>query len=268
MKLATLFCSILVIAHMSMAHAASFDCDKASTPIEKTLCQDDSLSEYDEIMAYAYQQLRTLDKSNAAEHKSQQQQWIEKRNYECMDGDADCLLKLYPDRIRDLENAVVGLNSRGKSCDGIYQYQHSASLDGDDTPGQVTDALITSPLDQEHRTFSLGIQGSNGHSCTFRGIARRTAEGFNWSTYLPDVGNGKSPECELDFKTSADKQTVSLTTPRGNDPTDPEYGNACHAYFCGQRAGLPPDGSVFQAAKGQDCESIRNGILDGQEIPD
>lgn len=251
-----------------MTYAASFDCDKASTPIEKTLCQDDSLSEYDEIMAYAYQQLQKLDASNAAEHKSQQKQWIEKRNSECMDGSADCLLELYSNRILDLESAVVSLNSRSTSCDGLYQYQHDASLDGDDTRGRVSDVLITSPLDQEHRTFNLAIKGSNGHSCTFRGIARRTTEGFNWSAYLPEVGKGKSPECELDFKTLDGKQSVSLETLRGNDPQDPEYGNACHAYFCGQRAGLPPNGSIFESANGQDCESIRNSILDAQEIPE
>lgn len=267
MKLETLFCSTLIIAHASMAYAASFDCDKASTPIEKTLCEDDSLSEYDEIMAYAYQQMKTLDASNAAEYKSQQKEWMEKRNLDCMDGNADCLLELYSSRILDMENAVVGLNSRGKSCDGIYQYQHDASLDGDDTRGRVSDVLITSPLDKEHRTFSLAIQGSNGHSCTFRGIARRTAEGFNWSAYLPGTGDSKSPECELDFKTS-DDGSVSLEALRGNDPQDPEYGNACHAYFCGQRAGLPPNGSVFESAKDQDCESIRNSILDAQEIPE
>lgn len=268
MKLKVLLLGFAALTPFTGSYAASFDCDKASTPIEKSICTDDSLSEYDEIMNYAYKQLQMLDKANKKENKKQQLDWISSRNSKCMDGGVDCLLEVYATRISDLENTVVGLNSRTAGCDSVYQYQHAVAVDADDTAGEGNDVLVTNSLDKDHVSFSLGVQGSNGHSCTFRGIARRTAEGFNWSQYVPfGSSNAKSPECELDFKKIDDKQGVSLTAVRGNDATDPEYGNACRA-FCGQRAGLPDDGSVFQVAKSDDCAAIRDGLLDSQEIPD
>ena len=55
---------LLSIAGIATARAASFDCAKARTGVEKAVCADPQLSEYDERIAAAYQ--RALGEWNGA----------------------------------------------------------------------------------------------------------------------------------------------------------------------------------------------------------
>ena len=89
-------CSVFLL---SATHAASFDCKKASSPIEKQICRDPQLSKYDEDLAAAYSKALT-DAADPAGIKRQQHQWLAEVRNQC-DGIA-CLKEAYAARITQL----------------------------------------------------------------------------------------------------------------------------------------------------------------------
>ncbi len=91
----------LFISFTSPVFAASFDCAKAGTTVEKLVCQNLFLSKLDDALAKNYGDLL---KSNdnlypKKELREEQKAWIQKRNA-C--ADAKCLVGLYGDRVDEL----------------------------------------------------------------------------------------------------------------------------------------------------------------------
>lgn len=87
-----LFCEQVITLS---AQAASFDCSKASTMVEKNICSNHELSVLDEILNAAYH--RTLVTSvNEQDIKRSQQTWLNERNA-CFD--SECLTRVYEERI-------------------------------------------------------------------------------------------------------------------------------------------------------------------------
>jgi len=84
----------------TLAQAASFDCTKAATEIEKIICSDSELSKLDESLNVAY--LRALKRTDILNQviKSQRQWLIHERN-ECHD--AACIKSAYKTRIKELD---------------------------------------------------------------------------------------------------------------------------------------------------------------------
>jgi uncharacterized protein len=83
--------------------AASFDCTKGLTRVERLICATEPLSALDSRLARAY----ALTRDNAPEsHKptlvAEQRNWIQTTRDRCPD--AECLLKEYGDRLRVLES--------------------------------------------------------------------------------------------------------------------------------------------------------------------
>lgn len=86
-------------------HAASFDCSKATSEVEKLICGDAELSKLDETLIMTYQ--RVLDRTRKKEEMIESQnQWLENERNECQD--AQCIKKAYEIRIKEL-----GLSSYG-----------------------------------------------------------------------------------------------------------------------------------------------------------
>lgn len=99
MKLTLLFA--LFISLTPPVFAASFDCAKAGTAVEKLVCQNLFLSKLDDALAKNYGDLL---KSNdnlypKKDLREEQKAWIQKRNA-C--ADAKCLVGLYGDRVDEL----------------------------------------------------------------------------------------------------------------------------------------------------------------------
>lgn len=81
--------------------AASFDCAKASTKVEKAICADEELSKLDEDLGKAYSE--ALPKAPDPESlKQQQKQWLRERN-KC--SDTACLKQAYQTRLSTLVKA-------------------------------------------------------------------------------------------------------------------------------------------------------------------
>jgi uncharacterized protein len=85
------------------SNAASFDCAKAETTSERTICADDRLSNLDEQLAKAYRSaLAAVNGSDSARGKQlrvEQRIWLKRRN-QCQD--SACLLEVYDERLRVL----------------------------------------------------------------------------------------------------------------------------------------------------------------------
>lgn len=82
-----------------LAHAASFDCEKASTKIEKLICENAELSRLDEEMNAAYK-AALKDSKHAGAIKQLQKEWVKERNA-C--SDAACVKADYTFQIAALD---------------------------------------------------------------------------------------------------------------------------------------------------------------------
>ncbi|WP_321820664.1 MULTISPECIES: lysozyme inhibitor LprI family protein [unclassified Burkholderia] len=95
--------AILTIAPMA-AHAAGFDCAKAASPTEKTICADAGLSSLDGQLAAAWK--KTLAKGgDTAALKAAQLKWLKQRD-RC-GNDASCLGDRYRERLASLNGAPL-----------------------------------------------------------------------------------------------------------------------------------------------------------------
>lgn len=97
MKL-TVLISTLAISFTS--HGASFDCTKASSEVEKIICQTPSLSTLDDTLAKAYSNARSKS-ADIEKLKSEQINWI-KNTRQCKN-DIECITNSYKKRIAELE---------------------------------------------------------------------------------------------------------------------------------------------------------------------
>lgn len=87
------------------APAASFDCAKASSPVEKTVCADAALARLDRQVGEAYARTREADfnpKARTAALESQRA-WLAARDKACGGGNAACLSDSYRKRLAALQ---------------------------------------------------------------------------------------------------------------------------------------------------------------------
>lgn len=113
MKKYVLLSLILFIAAPDV-HAASFDCKKAKTTIEKMICSDEEVSKFDEELDRMYKKALALV-SYKAQMKKQQQEWIRTLRNACED--EVCLLREYRDRIAALNSTLAAAAFKRKPED-------------------------------------------------------------------------------------------------------------------------------------------------------
>jgi uncharacterized protein len=88
---------ILISLWFSSAMAASFDCSKASTWVEKSICADPLLGKLDEALARNYQgMLASVGGHAKKEFKKEQLKWLARRN-QCTS--TVCLTEIYRKRV-------------------------------------------------------------------------------------------------------------------------------------------------------------------------
>ena len=96
----------------SHASAASFDCGKARTPDEKTICRNQSLSDADVKMATLYEaNTRLVMMGTRGEMQDRQKAWLKDRA-QCK-GSFRCLTEAYDVRIKELQADFDAIASRG-----------------------------------------------------------------------------------------------------------------------------------------------------------
>jgi len=86
---------------LTPAHAASFDCSKANTNIERMICNNQELSDLDSRMDKAYQDaLNAYDYYAGLHVKEDQKKWLNHTRRKC--NDEACLKRTYLSRIDEL----------------------------------------------------------------------------------------------------------------------------------------------------------------------
>jgi len=103
--------AVMFLLQSAMCLAQSFDCSKATTEVEKTICRDPSLASSDAAMGEAYQALlASLAAGEKSALRDSQRLWIEKRNGECIKpgvkSQQNCLKKLIDQRQDDLQEQL------------------------------------------------------------------------------------------------------------------------------------------------------------------
>lgn len=91
-----------------VAHAASFDCGKSTTPVERIICATPDISEMDATLQEVYEPTVAREDANGS-LKASQRAWLAQRN-KC--ADAACLRQLYDKRITEL---ACGYNNTGSA---------------------------------------------------------------------------------------------------------------------------------------------------------
>jgi uncharacterized protein len=105
----------------TQATAASFDCKKAATWVEKIVCSDEVLSQFDDQLAKAYHEaLTSLSPEGQKETKQYQKQWLKNLSPFCKarakfkfdDSTVKCLKNDYEGRIRALQQILIKFPDR------------------------------------------------------------------------------------------------------------------------------------------------------------
>jgi uncharacterized protein len=117
-----LWAFLVSLALIPSAQAASFDCAKASTFVEKAICSDKQLSSMDDQLAGLYKAARAAN-ANAATVEADQKAWLSSRN-QC--ADAACLKKAYAGRIAALSGSSAAPASGGFT--GTYKMKNGEAL--------------------------------------------------------------------------------------------------------------------------------------------
>lgn len=100
----------LAVASACHASAASFDCAKASTAIDKAICSDTALSALDEDLARYYAVVQDQLADAAACLKADQRDWLKSKRNAC-GGKTDCLRKAYLARLATLDGLQPGASA-------------------------------------------------------------------------------------------------------------------------------------------------------------
>ncbi len=103
----TLFPVLTIFILASASHAASFDCTKASTLVEKAICSDDKLSDLDDSLMQAYKRA-LASTTDIYALKSQQRAWLAGVRNKCQD--SACIEHVYSERLIEL-NGITPSNA-------------------------------------------------------------------------------------------------------------------------------------------------------------
>lgn len=153
--------TLCLAAYLPPAQAASFDCQKASTPVEQAICSDDELSGLDEQLNHSYSAHLNSPEQDAAQLKSTQRAWLRKNRQRCeTSGNVrDCLSSAYRERLDEL-GPSTGVDPRRHDWKQALRIANAATgydflLDMQ----ACTEATCEGPA-------YLGIQGKGGGEVT------------------------------------------------------------------------------------------------------
>jgi len=114
-----------IVALSGFLQAASFDCARATTNVEKMICSDEKLSNLDEEMAFVYKEALANHEDETG-IKSSQINWLTKHRNTC--ATIDCVRKAHAWKIRILKDKVVEKNNlkiidnlNPTLCDYLYK---------------------------------------------------------------------------------------------------------------------------------------------------
>lgn len=96
--------SLMVLCLPFAAQSASFDCEKASTAVERLICSSSHLSELDAELSQRYEKalpFSSISPTNEPVVRKQQREWLRNVRNKCKD--QSCLISAYRARIEQFE---------------------------------------------------------------------------------------------------------------------------------------------------------------------
>ncbi len=143
--------------------AASFDCAKARSQMERMVCSDPRLSRADEQLRdrLAGQTLHAVSEEGRRDFREGQRQWLASMGIACLDSHSrqavngrDCLQREYDLRVRQLTTAVQQFGS--VTIRRVETFSASAAADTDDGAVTVTVAMprIDNPATPSQRAWN------------------------------------------------------------------------------------------------------------------
>lgn len=145
--------------------AASFDCTKASTHVEKMICANPQLRDLDGQLGAIYQQLKeTLAESEIKTLQQEQSAWLKARDTQLTNcgKDVDCAIAVYTNRITQLDTQLNG---------DLYNHADTSPIIGRYGIGGYM-SLQVKPLVKDH--VLIEIEGAEPTSarwlCGFSGV--------------------------------------------------------------------------------------------------
>lgn len=172
-------CAVLAgLALSCPVHAASFDCAKVQTQVEKLVCTDAELSKLDEEVAGRYK-AALMNRTNADATKRVQKVWLEERD-KCID--AKCIKQSYKNWNATLREDSVSYNavkcadenmrehSRIRAEDIVGMYQQPVNLPpnsafSSDKKSSGYNSLTITENGGNRLHIKLATQEIDGHEC-------------------------------------------------------------------------------------------------------
>lgn len=145
--------------------AAGFNCKKAHTQVEKMICDSSDLSGADGRLGKIYSQLqKSLPEAERDQLKKEQLGWLKKRDAylsEVCQGDVDCAVRFYDDRIAELETKEpLAVSSSDTSEDRkVYGEVITESSDLNIRQGMGTDTAVVGKVKKGTRIRILETLG-------------------------------------------------------------------------------------------------------------
>jgi uncharacterized protein len=160
--------------------AASFDCRKAGTPVEKLVCADPVLGRLDEALDANYQAMLTVDVGRSRQAlRSEQLDWLARRN-RCKD--AQCLLQAYRERVDE-------------TCDyGVASGVHPPCSPADDVLAQRAEGQAPAgscPITERGLVGAWARQSGSGSHDKMAFESEAGSRRFDsWLHRRPDISGG------------------------------------------------------------------------------
>jgi len=176
-----------LLAGAPPARAASFDCAKAKTPVEKMICSDAALSELDGRLASAYRRALGLA-SNPEPLKVEQRSWLTNERSKC--ADVACLKRSYQQRLTALEAAAPP----GKEIS--YSFTKAPFIN----PKLIND-LSTELSDQGDQVLAINLtdsQTSNRYACDVK--VAKTGNKYPYVYAQDPVEGGDARPAEFGYR--------------------------------------------------------------------
>lgn len=160
--MSTIFFRMVLLCGFALAAgtaaAASFDCAKARTSMETTICADPALSKLDERLAASYKRAQNVSGAKAAVTQSQRG-WLGSPELGLCD-DAACYREAFSARIA-LLNGVAPATDPAAEWNGVYQ-RHRNGRPDPNTANLMIVALNGGRLLVSGNAIWLGANAANG----------------------------------------------------------------------------------------------------------
>ncbi len=216
------------IVLVSNVQAASFDCGKAETKIEKLICDDIELSKLDEELTASYRSA-LQDAELAAPIKLGQKQWIMERNT-C--NDVVCLRNAYKERISKL------ISITGRTTIDINEIDWIGSIAGNYYGGPSIESCVITLPSGKRRCNCLSIKKQSNDTALINFDRHDSHEGYVCSGEgVAKIVNGKLILCNEQSKSDC------ITISHGSHGLT--FHSDAQRSYCGMMGGTV-DGMRFQ----------------------